>query len=156
MQLYLIRHGEAVSELTDPRRPLSDSGQTDIQRVAAFVQANITINVKKAFHSTKTRARETAEILSSSVTSTDSMQVDPDLTPNADPEIWKDRLVDERENVMLVGHLPHLDRLVALLVCGDESRSVVRFSTGTFVCLESLHSEQWVVRWVISPEILKP
>ena len=155
MQLYLVRHGDAVSELTEPRRSLSDSGRTDIQRVAAFVQANIHISVKTIFHSTKTRARETAEILSSSVTSTDSMQIDTDLTPNADPQVWKDRLVDERENLMLVGHLPHLDRLVSLLVCGDESRSVVRFSTGTFVCLENIHSEQWVVRWVITPDILQ-
>ena len=156
MQLYLMRHGEAELELTDAQRPLSKTGRNDIQRVAAFVRANIAINVKVAFHSGKTRARETAEILSSSVTSSEPMQVDDRLSPNADPETWKDRLVGERENLMLVGHLPHLNRLVALLVCGDVSRTVVNFTTGTLVCLENNHSECWVVKWAIAPEVLEP
>ncbi len=156
MQLYLMRHGEAESELTDAQRPLSETGRNDIQGVAAFVRANIAINVKTVFHSGKTRARETAEILFSSVTSSKPMQVDDRLSPNADPEIWKDRLVGERENLMLVGHLPHLNRLVALLVCGDASRTVVNFTTGTLVCLENNHSECWVVKWAIAPEVLAP
>ncbi len=154
MQLYLMRHGEAESELTNAQRPLSATGRNDIQRVAAFVRANIAINVKTIFHSGKTRARETAEILSSSVTSSEPMQVDDYLSPNADPEIWKDRLVGERESLMLVGHLPHLNRLVALLVCGDVSRTVVNFSTGTLVCLESNDLESWVVKWAIGPDML--
>lgn len=157
MQLYLMRHGEAESESTDAQRPLSNTGRKEIQRVAAFVGANFVINVKTVFHSGKTRARETAEILSASVSVTSSkpMRVDDHLSPNADPEIWKDRLVGERENLMLVGHLPHLNRLVALLVCGDASQTVVPFSIGTLVCLESHDAESWVVRWVITPEFLK-
>ena len=155
MQLYLVRHGEAESELTDAQRPLSDMGRNDIQRVAAFVRANLAISVNTVFHSGKTRARETAEILSSCITSSEPMQVDDHLSPNADPDIWKDRLVGERENLMLVGHLPHLNRLVALLVCGDASHTVVNFSTGTLVRLEIDNSERWVVKWVITPEFLK-
>lgn len=156
MHLYLIRHGEAESELTDAQRPLSETGRNDIQRVAAFVRANIAINVKTVFHSGKTRARETAEILSVSVTSLEPMQVDDRLSPDADPEMWKDLLVGERESLMLVGHLPHLNRLVALLVCGDVSRTVVNFTTGTLVCLENNHSECWVVKWAIAPDVLEP
>ncbi len=156
MQLYLVRHGDAESELIDAQRPLSETGRNDIQRVAAFVQTNIDLDVKTLFHSGKTRARETAEILSSPVTSSEPMQVDNHLSPNADPEIWKDRLLGERENLMLVGHLPHLNRLVALLVCGDVSRTVVNFTTGTLVCLENNHSECWVVKWAIAPEVLEP
>ena len=146
MQLYLMRHGEAEPELTNEKRPLSETGRNDIQRVAAFVRANIAV---------KTRARETAEIIFSAVTSSMLMQIDKHLSPNADPEIWKDRLVGERENLMLVGHLPHLNRLGALLVCADALQTVVNFSTGTLVCLESHDSESWVVRWVITPEFLK-
>ena len=84
------------------------------------------------------------------------MQVDDHLSPNADPEVWKDCLVGERANLVLVGHLPHLNRLLALLVCGDVSRTVVNFTTGTLVCLESNDSESWMVKWVIGPELLKP
>ena len=155
MQLYLMRHGEAESELTDAQRPLSETGRHDIQRVAAFVRANTAINVRTVFHSGKTRARETAEILASSVTSSGPMQGDQYLSPNADPEIWKDRLVGERDNLLLVGHLPHLNRLVALLVCGDASKTVVNFSTGTLVCLENYASESWGVKWMIGPEVVQ-
>jgi phosphohistidine phosphatase len=155
MQLYLMRHGEAQPELTNEKRPLSETGRNDIQRVAAFVRANIAVKVDTVFHSGKTRARETAEIIFSAVTSSMPMQIDNHLSPNADPEIWKDRLVGERENLMLVGHLPHLNRLGALLVCADALQTVVNFSTGTLVCLESHDSESWVVRWVITPEFLK-
>ena len=154
MQLYLVRHGEAESELTDAQRPLSVTGRTNIQCVAAFVRANLAISVKTVFHSGKTRARETAGILSSCITSSELVQVDDHLSPNADPEIWKDRLVGERENLMLVGHLPHLNRLAALLICGDASQTVVNFAAGTLGCLESENSETWVVRWIITPEIL--
>jgi len=118
MQLYLMRHGEADSELTDGQRLLSDRRRNDIQRVAALVKANIGITVNTVFHSGKTRARETAQMFSSYVTLSDPIEIDDHLSPNADPEIWKDRLVGERENLMLVGHLPHLNRLVPLFVGG--------------------------------------
>ena len=73
MQLYLMRHGDAVSELTNAQRPLSEAGRSGIQRVAAFVQSNLAINVKTMFHIGKTRARETAEILALSVKASESM-----------------------------------------------------------------------------------
>ncbi len=155
MQLYLMRHGEAESDLTGGQRSLSDRGRNDIQRIAAFVKANTVITVKTVFHSSKTRARETAEMFSSCVTFSESMQIEDHLSPNADPAILKDHLLGERENLMLVGHLPHLNRLVALLVCGNASEAVVHFSTGTLACLESYESERWVVKWVIGPEIVK-
>ena len=73
MRLYLMRHGDAVSELTNAQRPPSETGRSGIQHVAAFVQSNLAINVKKMFHIGKTRARETAEILALSVKASESM-----------------------------------------------------------------------------------
>ena len=43
---------------------------------------------------------------------------------------------------MLVGYLPHLNRLVALLVCGDVSQTVVDCSAGTLACLENVLFER--------------
>ena len=155
MQLYLMRHGKAESELTNAQRPLSVMGRNDVHRIAAFVQEHGHVTVKAIVHSGKTRARETAQMMASSVVSLEPMHVDEYLSPNADPAIWNDRLVDERQSLMLVGHLPHLDRLLALLVCGDRSKTAVSFSTGTLACLERSSAERWVIRWVIAPEMLK-
>ncbi|MBI3066484.1 MAG: hypothetical protein HYY82_16305, partial [Deltaproteobacteria bacterium] len=34
MNFYLVRHGEAVSDTLDPRRPLSRIGQEQVEQVA--------------------------------------------------------------------------------------------------------------------------
>lgn len=51
------------------------------------------------------------------------------LNPMDEPEIWAERLSSVQEDIMLVGHLPHLGRLAALLVCGNKDRKVVNFKT---------------------------
>lgn len=38
MRLYLVQHGEAVSEEIDPARSLSEKGKTDISKIAKFLK----------------------------------------------------------------------------------------------------------------------
>ncbi|MGH8743981.1 MAG: histidine phosphatase family protein, partial [Burkholderiales bacterium] len=62
MKLYLLQHGDALPEEVNPNRSLSERGREDVKRLAEFVGTH-GIRVKSVYHSGKTRARETAEIV---------------------------------------------------------------------------------------------
>jgi phosphohistidine phosphatase len=57
---------------------------------------------------------------------------------------------------MLVGHLPHLSRLVSRLLGLDADRTVVQFRMGGVTRLERDASGAWVVRWVLPPDLVGP
>ncbi|MCD4716608.1 MAG: histidine phosphatase family protein, partial [Desulfobacterales bacterium] len=67
MNVYLVQHGKPVSKEENPDKPLSNQGKEDVERVAAFLM-KAGIKVDDIFHSGKTRARETAEIMISKLT----------------------------------------------------------------------------------------
>lgn len=76
------------------------------------------------------------------------------MAPNADPKVWEDRLSEMDEDVMVVGHLPHLSKLSGSLLCEDEDKEVVAFRMGAIVCLERNRDGRWSVQWMITPEIV--
>ena len=63
MKLYLVQHAKAASTDVDPKRPLTEEGRQDIQKVAAFIKP-LNLSVDYLWQSTKTRAIQTAEVLS--------------------------------------------------------------------------------------------
>jgi len=134
MRAYLVRHGEAKREDVDPERHLTDRGAEEVRRIAAAAVDNLSVRPTRILHSSKARARQTAEIwgqlVGAYVSEADS------LSPNDDPAIWAARLETDGDGVMLVGHLPHLERLAGLLVTGDADRPVAGFPAGGLVCLE--------------------
>lgn len=142
MRAYLVRHGEAEHETVDPERHLTTRGVEVVTRIAAEAVNELGICPAKIVHSGKVRARQTAEIWAS-VAGVDAAETDG-LSPNDDPSIWADRLTAEEDDVMLVGHLPHLGRLVALLVTGDADRSVTGFPAGGLVVV-GRSGEAWSV-----------
>jgi phosphohistidine phosphatase len=64
------------------------------------------------------------------------------------------RVADLTSDVMLVGHLPFMGKLVARLVAGDERRPVAAFVPGTVVCLEQAEAGDWVIAWMLRPELV--
>jgi phosphohistidine phosphatase len=148
VQLYLVQHGRAKTEDEDPDRPLTDQGVEDVARVAHHAVAQLGVRPTRVFHSGKTRARQTAEawgrLLNADVEPADA------LAPNDDPTIWLERLRSEADDLMLVGHQPHLARLAGLLLIGDADRPVVRFRNGGVVGLERTDTA-WVMSVVLPP-----
>ncbi len=76
------------------------------------------------------------------------------MAPLDDPEIWVGRIVKMDEDFLLVGHLPHLGRLAAILMCGDKEKSVINFQMGGAVRLRRMETSQWAVDWMVVPEII--
>jgi phosphohistidine phosphatase len=154
MNLYLVQHAEAKSEQEDPQRPLSDKGRTDIKKVAAFVAQRKIVQVKTIFHSGKTRAQQTAEALAQQLKPSQGVKQAEGLEPMADPSTWSARLADEKEDIVVVGHLPHLSRLASHLIYQEANRKIVDFQMGGIVCLGRDESGAWSVRWMVVPTML--
>lgn len=153
MRLYLMQHAEAKSQEEDPGRNLTVRGRADIDRVAKFLE-NLDLEVSQVFHSGKTRARSTAEILAASLKPTKGVAETDGLAPLDDPGIWAGRVAGLAEGVVLVGHLPHLARLTGLLLCGDAEKNAVNFKMGGMVCLSRAAAGHWGLDWMLIPEIL--
>jgi len=155
MQLYLVQHGAAKSEAEDPQRGLTEGGRRTVERMAEFL-APLGLALERIEHSDKLRARQTAEILAAGLRPVEGTKQIAGIAPNDDVEPARARLETESENVMLVGHLPHLSRLVARLVGLPADREVVRFQMGGVVRLDRDETGQWTVRWALIPELLPP
>ncbi|MHC4695325.1 MAG: hypothetical protein ACYTFA_01130 [Planctomycetota bacterium] len=61
---------------------------------------------------------------------------------------------NRKEDMMVVGHLPFMAKLVSHLIVSDEAASTVAYQPGTIVCLELTEEEQWHVAWMLRPELL--
>ena len=115
MEVYLVQHSEAKPESEDPERPLTDKGRADVESVARYV-AGSGVEVSRILHSGRLRAKQTAEILAQHLVPPQGVLEQGGLGPLDDPQEAK-RLVEQAgKPLMLVGHLPHLSRLAALLI----------------------------------------
>ncbi|HSR41060.1 MAG TPA: phosphohistidine phosphatase SixA [Longimicrobiales bacterium] len=151
MRLYLVRHADAKSKDEDPERRLSERGSREIESLARRLRAADEVAPVRILHSGKARARESAEGLARELGVREVVEDAEALAPNADPAAWDDRLKGPSEDLMLVGHLPHVARLVGYLVEGDPDAEPVSFRTGTTACLEDDDSGAWRVLWAQDP-----
>ncbi|MCD6239419.1 MAG: phosphohistidine phosphatase SixA [Thermotogae bacterium] len=154
MNLYLVQHAEPKRKEEDPQRPLSEKGKADIKKIADFIVKHTNIRVKSIMHSGKLRARQTAEILAEYLNPPEEIKEVKGLEPLADPSIWVNHLIGVKEDMMLVGHLPHLMKLSSYLLCQDVNKKIVDFHMGGIVCLNKDEGGIWSVQWVLTPEIL--
>lgn len=153
MLLYLVQHAEAKSELEDPARDLTDKGLRDIKKMAAYL-GRLKLEVRQILHSGKTRALSTAKVLAEAWQPPQGVAASPGLAPLDDPGIWAGRLAEMTGDLALVGHLPYLGKLAALLVSGDPEKGVINFKMAGVVCLRRLTPGQWLVEWLIIPEVV--
>ena len=152
MKIYLMQHGEALSKQEDPDRPLSDKGKADVKKMAEFLDAS-DLRVEKIFHSGKTRARQTAELVSAAFAGFASIEACDGIAPNDDVKAFADVIGAQPADRLVVGHLPFMAKLVSHLCIQDEDQALVAYQPGTLVCLE-YSDDQWAINWMIRPELL--
>src|SRR5258708_576070 len=142
MVLYLVRHAEALQ--ADPR-PLSPFGRRqaeDLARRAAEAGAR----PARILHSGKLRAQQTAETLGAALKPGEIRAIGG-LTPDDDPQSAAELARESEEDLMLVGHLPHMGELAGNLL---RTTAPISFPTATMVCLE--RSPAWKMLWKITGE----
>ncbi len=153
MKLYLVQHGAALAKEVDPARPLSEPGRQDVQAVANFL-SGAGIRVERVWHSGKSRAEQTAQLLAKAVLPRGRIEQVGGIGPDdevagfvSDADVWE-------QDTLVVGHLPFLSRLVAWLVAGDPERELVGFLPGSVVCLERCDVDRWILLWMLRPDLL--
>ena len=152
MHVYLVQHGKAKSREEDSDRPLTEEGRKEVEAVLLLMMQFGAITASRIVHSGKRRARETAELIGSKLEA--EVAAEDGLGPDDDPGIWVRRLEAADRDLVLVGHLPHLERLASTLLCGDPEAGVVRFVNGGVVCLGG-QDGRWAVHWAVTPSLVQ-
>ena len=145
-----MQHGEALPEEVDPDRPLTDRGREEVERVARAA-ASRGVAVSAVLHSGKRRAAETAVIVALHLAAGIEPEKIPGLAPKDDPSAAAEAVGAREGPIALVGHMPHLSRLVSLLVVGEPDREIVAFRQGGLVKLT--REAGWRVAWILVPEL---
>jgi phosphohistidine phosphatase len=117
VQVFLIRHAEAVDEtldLRDPLRHLTPHGRTQARELGDRLRWH-DCEPTHIFTSPLVRAVQTAELVAAGLQSTATIEVAPWLAPGESPRSGLDKLPADAL-VVLVGHEPALSALGALLV----------------------------------------
>jgi phosphohistidine phosphatase len=153
MHIYLVQHGASKNEAEDPQRALTDEGRRTVEKMAGYL-AGLGLAVDRIKHSDKLRARQTADILAASLKPQDGVEQVSGMAPNDDVSAMRINLHSETGNVMLVGHLPYLSRLLSSLLLVDENRPLIEFRMGGVVCLGRAENGQFRILWAITPELL--
>ncbi len=153
MRLYLVQHAKAAGSDVDPDRSLTEQGRRELQRVVDFVKP-LELSVDYIWHSGKTRAAQTAEVLAGVVRVRDAVAVRRGLSPNDDVAHLVGELAVLKIDVMIVGHMPFVARLASLLLTGRDATLPVAFKNGGIVCLSRLDPERWQLEWAVTPEII--
>jgi phosphohistidine phosphatase len=152
MTLYLVQHGRSLPSEEDPEQGLSGEGRSAVERTAARAWA-MGLEVSAIVHSGKKRAMQTAEILAAHLTPETRPLMEQGLAPLDDVKAFACSLPG-RDRVMVVGHLPFMERLASLLVTGAPDRPVIRFTNGGIVCLEQEPgTDAWAIRWALTPDM---
>jgi len=132
MRLYLVQHGEAVAKELDPDRPLSEQGREDIIRLAKWLEQR-GVEVGEIRHSGKTRARQTAELLTPLLQTDGQICQQDGLAPNDPPKVLLRSIETRKADLLVVSHLPFVARAVAAAVTREPDRPMVHFPSATTI-----------------------
>jgi phosphohistidine phosphatase len=144
VMLFLVHHADAVGPDVDPQRPLSAVGRAHAERIASDAASR---GVKPAVihHSGKLRARQTAEPFLRLCNPLAEFSAIRGLQPDDPPQWIKEIVANESRELMLVGHMPYLPRLLTLLVTGGAA-PLIEFPLHGLVALERA-GESWTERF---------
>ena len=119
MNVFLVHHAEAVPPGVDAQRPLTARGLEQASWLAAEAK-RLGVAPATIWHSGKLRARQTGEAMLLGCVPFARFQMVRGLAPEDSVEWIADALEAEDEDVMLVGHMPHLPALVLRLCASAE------------------------------------
>ncbi len=152
MALLLVQHGKALFGDADSERVLSEQGIAEVKRIAE-VASGYGVRASVIEHSGKTRARQTADIFAAALKPPGGVRQRSGINPKDDVEPTA-RELSANDNLMLVGHLPFMERLASYLITASAEIRVFKFQNGGIVCLDrDSEGEPWFIKWALMPNI---
>jgi len=152
MKLYLARHGDYGLDASG-LDVLSEKGIHDITQMARSLK-HMNLQVLSVLHSSKNRTMQTAALLAQGFSCEESPQLHPGLEPDDDVLGFINELVHWDEDILIVGHLPFMRKLVSQLLIGNDKKEIVHFHTGTLVLLSQVDKSHWMIDWVLTPTLV--
>ena len=152
MSLYLVQHGKSLPKSQDPQEGLSPAGREETEQMARWAnQAGLGLDLIQ--HSVKPRAKQTAEIFAKALNPKNGIREIQGIKPMDDAAVFA-RTIEPSENVMVVGHLPFMERLVAQIITGSTETPVAKFQNSGVLCLDWYHGyPAWMIKWSVIPQI---
>lgn len=150
MKLYLIQHGQSLPKEEDPQRSLSEEGRVHTERIAQFLRSK-NIKVDSIWHSKKLRSIQTAQIISKSIANRKIVERD-DLNPLDSVDKFPEEILRLNKDLVVVGHMPFLQKLSSLLLTGSQDFDLVSFKYSGVVYLE--YQENWKIAWFVTPDVI--
>ena len=150
MTIYLVQHGQSLDKEIDPNRSLSPEGRATIIRIANTA-LDAGIKVTTIYHSGKLRAQQTAELFSKYLKASQIKSI-VGIGP-------LDNVIDFVNNfqfsdhLMIIGHLPFMERVASYLITGNQELTVVKFQNAGIICLDQNEKNNWYLKWTIMPVI---
>jgi phosphohistidine phosphatase len=160
MNIFILRHGIAVepedwNSKSDAERPLIPKGEQRLCE-AAVAMEKMKISFDAIISSPYLRAKQTAEIIAKHFKLQKELAFSDDLIPGGNPQALIRQLNNLKpapENILLVGHEPHLSRLIALLSSGGTT-ATIEMKKGSLCKLETEELEFGhcaTLKWLLTP-----
>lgn len=151
MKVYLMRHGEATARQGESEAALTLNGERQADETArVLVKQGVAVDV--VYHSSKRRARETAQLVASKLNPARGTEMLDGLCPDDNIFAVAELIETLTEPALFVSHLPLLDHVAGLLVEGNAEATVVGFARGEVACLERTSPGEWRVAWKHRPK----
>ncbi|GBE30680.1 MAG TPA: phosphohistidine phosphatase SixA [Bacteroidetes bacterium] len=158
-RMYFLRHGIAANQAVDGSyndalRPLTEKGRHRTSLVVCALK-RIGGQVDIIFHSPLLRAQQTAQIAADEL-GVDRMQEISELLPERSPFDLEDVLTQMRkpgENVMMVGHQPHMSHALAWAISANNTAMLDMDTAGLASVRfagQSYHGPG-VLEWLMTP-----
>jgi phosphohistidine phosphatase len=162
MKLYLLRHGIATERMDngaqdDSQRPLTKKGREHMESIAAALK-KLKVKPDLILSSPYVRADQTAQIVAKEFGMKKKLQYSDLLVPEADPQAILQAIPQQYnvEELMLVGHNPHMGELLGALLGADVS-AALGLKKGGLACFTvtdpSAHPSA-SLEWLLTPGLL--
>jgi phosphohistidine phosphatase len=160
MEIYMLRHGIAVDRGTpgykkDSDRPLTKEGEQKMHQIAeAMLGMELKFDV--ILSSPYARAAQTAQIVAKELD--EEVTFTQRMIPEGNALELIAEINDEKpQRLLLVGHEPHLSRLISVLVTGN-SDAAIELKKGGLCKLTSdklTFGQCATLNWLLTPKQLR-
>jgi phosphohistidine phosphatase len=154
--LYLLRHAKSSwdnASQKDFERPLANSGRKASALIGEFIEEK-GIDFDLVLVSTAVRTRETIELIKERANLRGEVRYDERIYEATVSQLLEiiSQIDNERESVLLVGHNPGIEDLLALLTGEHQRMTTANFAkvnlkaTGWSANLSNTGTLEWIVR----------
>ena len=156
-EIYILRHGHAQNidnGLNDFDRALTEEGIEKISKLSLFFN-RLDINLEFVLSSPYVRAKQTAEILISNLTSKPNLKIVDFLSCGASSKEISRGLMEysSSKNLLLVGHSPDLEIFLGKIIGAE--RITLKKGALAKVSFENSIEMSGKLEWLITSKLVK-